>query len=245
VRAARGAGDELMLGRALNLLGVVCKDLGHFRRSESCYRRALPIFERAFGEEHPSLATLYHNLGGVLYAQGRWPSAEYLTRRAVALRRAALGGEHRDVIADQACLAAILAARGKHAEAETLYRRAIRFFATRCRVGYEVAINSSNLAVLLASMGRHRAAESNYQRAIRLYRAMPSAPPHDLALALYNLGALRAAVGRPSAARLLKEAYGLFLGALGPRHPLTRESRRRLAAVRPSSAKRSTHGCSA
>jgi tetratricopeptide (TPR) repeat protein len=237
VQDARRSSDDLLLGRALTLLGVICKEVGHLRSSESCYRRALPLFERMLGPSHASVATLYHNLGGILYARGHWGRAEHWTRRAVILRTALLGRNHCDVVADQACLAPILAARGKHAEAEALYRRAIRFFSTRQRNAYEVAINSSNLGVLLDSMGRYRAAEAAYRRALGSYRAMRHAPRHDVALALYNLGVLEARHGKPEAAIRLAEAHRIFLRELGPRHSLTRESRRHLAAVRRSAVR--------
>jgi tetratricopeptide (TPR) repeat protein len=230
--AADGGADELFLARCLVLCGVICKERGHLLRGEACYRRALPVLRRVLGRSHPSVATLYHNLGGILYARGSWGRAEHWTRRAISLRTAALGRNHRDVVADEACLAPILAARGKNAEAEALYRRAIRFFSARPRDQYEVAINSSNLGVLLASMGRYRAAEAAYRRALTSYRAMRHAPPHDLALALYNLGVLRGRTNRPAAVSLLERAHGLFVRTLGPRHSLARESRRRLADLR-------------
>ena len=34
--------------------------------------RALPIMERVLGLEHPEVATLYHNLGGLEHARGRF-----------------------------------------------------------------------------------------------------------------------------------------------------------------------------
>ena len=232
VRAARRAGDELLLGRALNQLGVVCKELGQLRRAEGCYRRALPLLRRLLGPSHASMASLYHNLGGILYAQGAWARAERWTRRAVDVRRAELGRHHPDVMADEASLAPILAARGKTAPAEAIYRRAIRFYSTRAPAPYEVAVNASNLGVLLDEAGRHRAAESSFRRALAAYRSMRRPPPHDVGLALYNLGVLRARTGRADAAERVSEAHSLFLAALGPRHALTREAARRLLALR-------------
>jgi len=217
------------------LLGVLCKEVGQLRRGESCYRRALPIFVRALGRLHPSVATIYHNLGGILYAQGLWGRAEHWTRRAVAVRTAGLGRRHAAVVADEACLAPILAARGKHVEAEALYRRAIRFFSGRPRGRYDVAINSSNLGVLLEATGRFRAAEAAYRLALRSYRALRHAPPHDVALALHNLGVLRARAGGTDAEILLEQALDIFRRTLGSRHTLTRESRRHLSELRTSS----------
>jgi tetratricopeptide (TPR) repeat protein len=234
VLAARRVGDQLLLARALTLLGVICKEVGQLRHSESCYRDALPILTRLFGGSHPSIATIYHNLGGVLFARAQWARAEHWTRRAIAVRSAALGARHGDVIADEACLAPILAARGKRAEAESIYRRAIRFFSRSKRGLYEVAINSSNLGVLLESWGRYRAAEAAYRRALTSYRAMRHPPPHDLGLVLNNLGVLRAKAGRSGAVSLLQQAHAIFRRALGPRHALTRTSGEHVAKLRTS-----------
>lgn len=229
---ARSTSDELLLGRALNLMGVICKEIGRLRRSEACYRRALPLFLRGLGPLHPAVATTYHNLGGILYARGCLGRAEGWARRAVAVRAKALGRRHADVMADEAALAVILASRGKHAEAEVIYRRAIRFYAARAGLGYEVAINANNLAVLLESAGRRGPAERFYRRALRLYESTAGSPPHDRALALYNLGVLRAKAGGRDAFGLVEEAHAIFARTLGARHRLTREARGRLTELR-------------
>jgi tetratricopeptide (TPR) repeat protein len=72
---------------------------------------------------HPDMATLYHNLGGLEHARGRYARVEPWARQAVAIREQALGPEHPAVAADVAALAAILDAQGQEAEAEALYRR--------------------------------------------------------------------------------------------------------------------------
>ena len=41
--------------------------------------------------EHPDVATLYHNLGGLEHARGRYTRGEPWARRAVAVRERALG----------------------------------------------------------------------------------------------------------------------------------------------------------
>ena len=98
---------------------------------------------------HPEVAAVYHNLGGLEHARGRYARGEPFARRSVAIREKALGPDHPDVAADVAALAALLDGQGKYDEAEPLYRRALAVFE---RVfgpeHYEIAVNLNNLAAL-------------------------------------------------------------------------------------------------
>jgi len=64
------AGGPLELSSLLNNLGVVCKYLGAFDEAERVYLRALALTEKTLGPDHPDVATLYHNLGGLEHARG-------------------------------------------------------------------------------------------------------------------------------------------------------------------------------
>jgi hypothetical protein len=66
--------------------GRVCED-GRYREAEQCYRETLAIFRRVYGEEHPDVATIYHNLGGLTHARGRRAASEPFARQAVTIRR--------------------------------------------------------------------------------------------------------------------------------------------------------------
>ena len=54
----------------LNGLGVLHKYQGRYDEAEPAYRRALAIAEAALGPDHPDVASLYHNLGGLEHARG-------------------------------------------------------------------------------------------------------------------------------------------------------------------------------
>ena len=90
--------------------------------------------KKTLGSAHPELATLYHNLGGLEHARGRYARGEPFARRSVALREQALGLDHPTVAADVAALAALLVGQGKYDEAEAFYQRALAIF-TRCSMG--------------------------------------------------------------------------------------------------------------
>ncbi len=61
----------------LNALAVLYKYQARFAEAARLYRRALAIIEKELGPDHVDLATLYHNLGGLEHARGRY------ARRAV------------------------------------------------------------------------------------------------------------------------------------------------------------------
>ena len=65
--------------------------------AEQLYRRALAIFERAYGPEHYELAANYNNLAAIYQAQGKGAEAERLYRRALAIKEKVLGPDHPDV----------------------------------------------------------------------------------------------------------------------------------------------------
>ncbi|MEA2245451.1 MAG: hypothetical protein QOD24_5007, partial [Solirubrobacteraceae bacterium] len=53
---------SLETAAALNALGMVFKYSGRFDEGVELYERALSILQRAVGEEHPDVASIYHNL---------------------------------------------------------------------------------------------------------------------------------------------------------------------------------------
>ncbi|HKQ89523.1 MAG TPA: tetratricopeptide repeat protein, partial [Blastocatellia bacterium] len=72
---------ELFCGREdvaalCNNLAVLYKYMGRFDEAERLYRRALPLMEQSLGPEHSEIATLYHNLGGLEHARGRFGAGE-------------------------------------------------------------------------------------------------------------------------------------------------------------------------
>jgi Tetratricopeptide repeat len=61
------------------------------------FKRALAIYEKAAGPEHPAVATLLNNIGQVDKVQGRYGEAEPLIKRSLAIREKVLGRNHPDV----------------------------------------------------------------------------------------------------------------------------------------------------
>ena len=87
------------------------------------FKRALAIYEKAAGPEHPAVATLLNNIGQVDKVQGRYAEAEPLIKRSLMIREKVLGRDHPDVARSLNNLADLRTA-GRYADAEPLYQRA-------------------------------------------------------------------------------------------------------------------------
>jgi len=94
---ADAAGIARPTARLMNQLGILYHARAQHAQAEPLMRRALEIDEKAFGPEHPRVATDLNNLAALLQATNRLSEAEPLMRRAVVIFlnfQAATGHEH-------------------------------------------------------------------------------------------------------------------------------------------------------
>ena len=67
-----------------NLAGLL-QATNRLAEAEPLMRRALAIFEKSFGPDHPDVATDLNNLAALLHATNRHAEAERLMRRHLAV----------------------------------------------------------------------------------------------------------------------------------------------------------------
>src|SRR5262249_2506697 len=96
-----------------------------YREAELLCKRALRIYEKAFGKDHPETASCINNLAYLYQAQGRRSEAEPLHKRALDISEKTLGKNHPATARSPNNLPALTRDQGRYAEAEPLYRRAI------------------------------------------------------------------------------------------------------------------------
>ena len=201
----------------LNTLGVTYKYWGRFEDGRRVYERALAILERAFGDVHPDVATLHHNLGGLEHARRQFDAAEPHARLSVELRRRLLGVDHVATAEDEAAWAPILHALGRDQEAATLLRHAIKVLERDLGPEHpEVAAAWNNLASTLPdeeAAGAYRHALAAKERTL--------GPEHpSLAITLNNLGVNARRRGRSDEAEQhYRRALAILQGRVEPDHP--------------------------
>lgn len=153
-------GEGPALASLLNVIGLALSERARFTSAEPLYRRALVIFEKAFGPEHPEVAIVLNNLAQLLQDTNRLVEAEPLMRRALGIDEKSYGPEHPNVARDLSNLAQLLKATNRLGEAEPLMRRALSI--DEKSYGSEhpkVAIRLHNLARLLQATNRPVEAE--------------------------------------------------------------------------------------
>jgi tetratricopeptide (TPR) repeat protein len=202
---------------ARNNLGVLYKHCGRFDEGLQLYRQALG----STAEESLARGTIYHNIGGILHAQGDFAAAEEPAGQAWGISRRLLGEDDPRTMVDAAAYAGILDGLGRHEESERIYRSALEIFEkTFGPRHYEVAANLHNLAASLAARGMFQEAEEYYRRALAIKEELLGADSPDAALTRHNLGNLLSQTGRfAEAVLLLENAVAILENRLRPEHP--------------------------
>lgn len=213
IAEASHADPQLRIG-ALNHFGVLCKFAAKFEEGAHAYKQALDLAIAQFGSRHPMVATLYHNIGGLEHARGRFAAAEHPAREAWEIRRQLYGENNPETAADAAALAAILYELNRRREARELLEQALQVFQTSYGEDhYEVAVTLHNLAALEQAEGHAAVAERLYRRSLLLKETLLGPDHPDTALTMASLGALT------NDTRLLGRAVAVCERTLVARHP--------------------------
>jgi tetratricopeptide (TPR) repeat protein len=86
IEQAAGAADEgVLVARAVDGLGDICRDRGRLSEAALLYERSVAMWERLLGPGQPRLAVTQHNLGAVYLAMGERQQAEERFLRALAI----------------------------------------------------------------------------------------------------------------------------------------------------------------
>src|SRR5436190_1454768 len=156
--------------RRLNQQALELNKQGRYDAAIPLAERALAIYEKALGPDHPDVATALANLALSYQSKRDYARAEPLLQRALAIHEKALGPEHPDVASTLNSLAGLYRTRGDYAHAEPLYQRALAIYEKRLGPNDpNVASILTNLAILYQSRGDYARAEPLHQRALAIF----------------------------------------------------------------------------
>ena len=74
------------MAQTLNNLALLYQTQGRYDESEPLFKRALAIYEKAFGKNHPDVATTCDSMAGLYRQIGKEDEAENLEARARKIR---------------------------------------------------------------------------------------------------------------------------------------------------------------
>ena len=155
------------------------------------FERVIVLMAKGFGPEHPNLAVLIGQLGGVYSKLGLYARAEPHYLRALAIREKAFGPEHLLVAQSLNDLALLYAAKGDYAAAEPLLRRTLAIEEKLLGPAHpNVAAVLNNLGELYRYRADYAQAESLYLRALAIEEKALGVDNPALASTLTNLGAV-------------------------------------------------------
>ena len=207
--------------RLLNQTGYYLVERARYAEAEPLMRRVLRIFEKAYGSDHPNVATSLNNLAQLLQATNRLGEAEPLMRRALEIDERFYGPNHPDVARDLNNLAQLLQDTNRLGEAEPLMRRALAM--DEHSYGPDqpaVAVRLNNLALLLKDTGRAREAEPLMRRALAIAERSYGPDHPAVATSLNNLAGMLLATNRLDEAEpLMRQALVIDERSYGAEHP--------------------------
>ncbi len=216
-----------------NELGYHLWSVGDYTGARPYYKRALAIYEKTLGPDHPNTALSLNNLGALLRAMGDLAGARPFYERALAIREKVLGPNHPDIATSLNSLGRLLQAMGDLTRARSYYERALAIREKALGPDHPFTATSlNNLGFLLQTLGDLTGARPYYEHALAI-REKALGPDHpDTAQSFNNLGTLLQAMGELAAARqYYEQALAIFEAKLGPEHPTTKIVRGNLQSL--------------
>ena len=231
---ARGLGVEPAATSWLyHQVGRYHRSRSELARARASIEQSLVSAEAAYGPQHPTLAALLNDLGGVLRDLGALAAARACFERALAIYEAAYGPGHPDVVATVDYLAQVLHQLGDLAGARAGYERVLAIdLATYGPDHPAVGDVIGNLAGVLRDQGELIAARAWYERAIAIDQAAYGAGHPAVADGLINLAGVLRDMGEMALARHdFERALGIYEAAYGAANPSVAEVIKKLAGM--------------
>jgi len=154
------------LGTMLNNVALILRKSGRQKAAEPCYLRALQIYEKQLGPDHPDVASVLNNLAVFYTNERRFTEAEKIHLRALGIRENLSPPPLADIAQSKCNLAVVYHSRGDYAKAAELYQASLKIWEQvkdKPLKDYEIVV--SNYADLLRSLGQVRKAHQLEVRA--------------------------------------------------------------------------------
>jgi tetratricopeptide (TPR) repeat protein len=198
-------GEDAVLAGYLNEQGIMLHSAGQYSEAQPPLERALAIWEKALGPEHPHVATSLNNLAELYHTQGQYAKAVPLYQRSLAIWEKALGPEHPHVATSLNNLAELYHTQEQYAKAIPLYQRSLAIWEKALGPEHpDVAASLNNLAGLYYAQGQYAKAAPLYQRSLAILEKTLGPEHPDVAASLENYVALLRELDRTAEAEMME-----------------------------------------
>ncbi len=214
-------------------LAFVSEELGQSSEARWLAEKALRIQEEVLGPLNYTTTRTLALLSRTFKSLGNYAKARSVSERVLSIREKMYGPNHAKLTVPLSSLADINWILGKNEEALPLIERAITIYeatAEEDTPGFASCLNQ--LSIILLEVGQIAEARAPLERALAMYRRLDGDRYYRTAGALNNMGALLLKEGEYEAAyQYFPKAYQIWEETLGPDHPITEESRTRVAMI--------------
>jgi CHAT domain-containing protein/Tfp pilus assembly protein PilF len=207
---------ETLIQKALDL-----SEAGKYEEVIPQAERALEIYERVLGEDHPNVAISLNIIANLYQKTGKYAEAVTLYKRSLEIHERNLGQNHPDVARILHYLGNLYLDIGRYAEAEPLYRRALEINEKALGKDHpDVATGLIDLAHLYKATARFAEAEPLFKRSLEINEKALGKDHPDVAKSLNSIAGLYKSTGRYAEAEpLYKRSLEIAEKALGKDHP--------------------------
>jgi tetratricopeptide (TPR) repeat protein len=212
------AGNDALI---LNEIAFVYYRNARYDKAEPLMKRAIEIFEKSLGEDHPSVATALNNLAQLYKDTNRLAEAEPLMKRVVEILENSDGEPMPNYAGALNNLAGLYQRTGRLTEAEPLLKQALAIDEANFGKNHpNVAIRLNNLAQLYQETERLADAEPLMKRTVEIFEKSLGENHPNVATALNNLAWLYKVTSRfVEAEALMRRALAIDETSLGKDHP--------------------------
>ncbi len=207
---------RLTIGHTYHLLGL-------YKAEEPHQKKALEIYERLKGSDHPDTLAAMIALANAYMNQGRLSKAEDLYRRVRETSLASFGEEHELVLKSMQNLGLVLKEQGDIAGAEKIQRKLLEIHLRNKGEEHPDTIKvMNNLASALWRLGRLAEAEGLHKKGLAIKRRVLGDEHTSTIASMFNLAVVLKYQGKlGEAEELQREVLEIQERRLGGEHPHT------------------------
>jgi tetratricopeptide (TPR) repeat protein len=219
-----GDSDELTEEYIKNELAIYRQSvLTDYETAQQLFESVLKAYERRFGTDHPNIAIVLNNLGGVSVDRGDLERGREYFERALEMVEKTQGEDHPDLAPQLNNLGTLLEVQGDLQGAQLYHQRALAIREKMLPADHpDLAVTLNNLGHLLVVKGELVNARPYYERALAIRERIFEADHTSTATSLNNFGILLEKEGDLVGARPYYErALTIFEKVLGIDHPNT------------------------
>ena len=208
-----------------NNIGLVYDSQGNYAQALEHYNKALAIYQKVHGENHPLTATSYNNIGVVYGKQGEYAKALEYCEKALAIRLKVYGENHPDTATSYNNIGFIYDAQGNYTKALEYHHKALAILRKVYGENHPLTSTSyNNIGLVYDDQGEYAKALECHNKALAIRLKVYGENHPDIALNYYNIGVVFYRSGKKEEARdHLRKAVEIAKKTLGSDHPYIKQ----------------------